>query len=173
MSCRLAPGGRHGDFRGVEPERLAISASARSAVFTEAALGNRSAISGSSTITFELSRSRSAYFPRTNAPKSDLLYSDLSSPEFLVLFIKCSLFPCRLPSAYDSNGAVPLSWATTRSPPLDDMPNVTKRLSSNKWSGSSPVAESGSKNALDASSKETPCFLRFPAAFRASHAKRT
>src|ERR1019366_6269252 len=27
-------------------------------------------------------------------------------------------------------------WETTRSRPLDDMPNVTKRLSSNEWSGS-------------------------------------
>jgi hypothetical protein len=108
---------RHVDFRGIEPERLAISASARNAVFTEAALGNRSAISGSSKTTFELSSSRRAYFPRTNAPKSDRLYSDRSSPGFfLVLFIQHSLFPSRFPSADDSNGAVPLSVRDNQEP---------------------------------------------------------
>lgn len=63
-------------------------------------------------------------------------------------------------------------WATTRRRPEDEMPNVTKRLSSSEWSGSAPVADKGSKNTLAASSKETPCFRRFPAAFSAFHSKR-
>src|ERR1039458_9881544 len=63
--------------------------------------------------------------------------------------------------------------ATTRRRPEDDVPNVTKRLSSSEWSGSSPVADRGSKNTLAASSNETPCFRRFAVAFRAFHSKRT
>ncbi len=64
-------------------------------------------------------------------------------------------------------------WATARRRPEDDRPNVTKRLSSSEWSGSLPVADKGSKNTLDASSKDTPCFRRFPAAFSVFHSKRT
>ena len=63
--------------------------------------------------------------------------------------------------------------ATTSKRPDDDTPKVTKRLSSTEWSGSSPVADSGSKNTLAASSNDTPCLRRFVAAFWALHAKGT
>jgi hypothetical protein len=62
-----------------EPARLAISARDRNAALTAAAFGNRSASSGSRTTTFELVWSRSMYFPRTNGPKSERLYSARSS----------------------------------------------------------------------------------------------
>lgn len=105
------------DFRDVELERLAITASARSAVFTDAALGKKSATSGSIMTILDLFCRRRAYFPRTNAPKSALLYSDRNSPGFLlVLFIKCSLFPRCLPSTDDSNGAFPFSMGDNQEP---------------------------------------------------------
>ena len=62
-----------------EPARLAISAKDRNAALTAAAFGNSSATSGAMTTTLELARSCSAYFPRTNAPKSERLYSVRSS----------------------------------------------------------------------------------------------
>src|SRR5215813_12267879 len=71
---------RGGSAEPTRPARWAISASDRSAALTDAAFGNRSDISGSSTTTFDLARSRLTYFPRTNAPKSERLYSARSSP---------------------------------------------------------------------------------------------
>jgi len=68
-----------------DPARLAISAKDRNAALTAAAFGNRSATSGAMTTTLELVRSRSVYFPRTNAPKSERLYSERSSSAAAVL----------------------------------------------------------------------------------------
>src|ERR1039457_6972663 len=51
----------------------------RSAALTEAPFGNSSATSASITTTFELCRSRSVYFPRTNTPNSERMYSDRRS----------------------------------------------------------------------------------------------
>jgi hypothetical protein len=45
------------------------------------------------------------------------------------------------------------------------MPSSRNRASSSEWSGSSIVIESGSPNAVDASSKLSPCFSSLPAAF--------
>jgi CO dehydrogenase/acetyl-CoA synthase delta subunit len=58
----------------LEPARFAISASDFKAALTDAAFGNNSATSGSRTTTFELATSRLTYFPRTSAPKLELLY---------------------------------------------------------------------------------------------------
>ena len=60
-------------------------------------------------------------------------------------------------------------WATTRSLPHSDMPNVMYRDSAAEWSGSEPVAAKGSLKAVAASSNETRCFRRFERAFRGSH----
>jgi hypothetical protein len=68
-----------------EPARLAISAKDRNAALTAAAFGNSSATSGAMTTTLELARSCSVYFPRTNAPKSERLYSERSSSAATVL----------------------------------------------------------------------------------------
>jgi len=46
---------------------------------------------------------------------------------------------------------------------------VMERFSSTEWSGSGSVKASGSVKTLRASSNETPCFLRFDAAFFGSH----
>src|ERR1700723_1902611 len=62
-----------------DPARLTISAKERNAALTAAAFANRSAAFGAMTTTLELVRSRSVYFPRTNAPKSERLYSERSS----------------------------------------------------------------------------------------------
>ena len=67
-----------------EAARLAISAKDRNAALTAAEFGNRPATSGAMT-TFELARSRSMYFPRTNVPKSERLYSGRSSSLAIVL----------------------------------------------------------------------------------------
>src|SRR5713101_7586654 len=58
-----------------------------------------------------------------------------------------------------------------RRPPVE-MPKVTKRSSSNEWSGSAPVADRTSRNTVAASSNETPCLARFSAALPGSHSKR-
>jgi hypothetical protein len=68
-----------------EPARLAISAKDRNAALTAAAFGNSSATSGAMTTTLEPARSFSVYFPRTNAPKSERLYSERSSSAAAVL----------------------------------------------------------------------------------------
>jgi len=48
-----------------------------------------------------------------------------------------------------------------------------ERASSAEWSGSETVAAKGSPKTVDASSNDTPCFLRFASAFPGSHSKRT
>src|SRR5437763_620852 len=63
-------------------------------------------------------------------------------------------------------------WAMARRRPTVEMPKVTKRSSSNEWSGSTPVADRASRNTVAASSNETPCLARFSAALAGSHAKR-
>src|ERR1017187_8374356 len=89
-----------------EPARLAISARDRKAALTAAAFGNKSAISGSRTTTFELVWSRSTNFPRTSAPKSERLYSERrsSAASFLAFFIELPLCPRRERGGDDSNG---------------------------------------------------------------------
>lgn len=52
-----------------------------------------------------------------------------------------------------------------------DRPSVTDRCSSSEWSGSSMVRENVSSNAVQASSKETPCFRTFVFALAGSHSK--
>jgi len=95
----------HRDLRRAGAVRRAISASARSASLTEAALGKTSVTSGSRTTTFELSWSRLAYFPRTKpAGKSDALYSGRSSSSatcFLIFFIELSFTARHLASTDD------------------------------------------------------------------------
>src|SRR5438034_2342813 len=63
--------------------------------------------------------------------------------------------------------------AIARRRPTGDMPKATKRSSSNEWSGSGPIADSGSSRAVAASSKEIRCFARFSRALTGSHAMRT
>ncbi len=74
---------------------------------TACSLGNALATYGLSTTTFDDSRSRFAYFPRTRGPeKSDLLYSGRNSSLSVCLgfFIYLSLSFARLAGAYDPNG---------------------------------------------------------------------
>ena len=60
-------------------------------------------------------------------------------------------------------------WATTNGRPRSEIPKVTNLTSVIEWSGSALVADMGSLKAVTASSKETPCFLRFDVAFLGSH----
>jgi hypothetical protein len=64
-------------------------------------------------------------------------------------------------------------WETKTNSFFIVWPRVTSRRSSNEWSGSGYVIASGSKNTDEASSKVTPCFLKFAAAFRTSHSNVT
>ena len=61
------------------------------------------------------------------------------------------------------------AWARKRIRCLRERPMVMKRLSSVEWSGSGRVSANGSVKTVLASSNETPCFLRFDAAFFGSH----
>src|ERR1035438_10273334 len=96
-----------------------MSARERNAALTAAAFGNRSATSGSMTTTFELARSRSTYFPRTNVPKPERLYSERSSSAASVLafLIQPSLRPRCGASGDDSNGLVMHGVGHHKQPP--------------------------------------------------------
>src|SRR5262249_50161685 len=59
-------------------EERATSMSPRKALFTASSLGKTFATYGSRTTTFVEARTRLAYLPRTNSPKSDRLYSGRS-----------------------------------------------------------------------------------------------
>lgn len=52
-----------------------------------------------------------------------------------------------------------------------DCPIVIRRSSVAEWRGSSMVRDNGSPNTVATSSKETPCFFRFPYALCSSHSK--
>ncbi len=52
-----------------------------------------------------------------------------------------------------------------------DVPIKTKRCSPIEWRGSSTIPPNESPNVLEASSKLTPCFALFLAAFPGSHSK--
>jgi hypothetical protein len=86
------------------------------------------------TTTFELVRSRSMYFPRTNRPKSERLYSGRSSSAATVLAFLIELPLCsrRKTSGDDPNYVVMVYVRDYELAPGDEMPNVTKRLSSNE-----------------------------------------
>src|SRR5439155_21605602 len=60
-------------------------------------------------------------------------------------------------------------YDTTSNFPRCDMPRSTKRFSETDRSGSAMVIESGSRNTVLASSKETLCFLELSLAFDGSH----
>src|ERR1700739_2172016 len=55
-----------------------------------------------------------------------------------------------------------------RTRPLSEMPSLLKRASCCECSRSSHSSASGSAKTVTASSKATPCFLKFLVAFRAS-----
>src|SRR5580692_3907262 len=102
-----------------EPARLAISTKDRNAALTAAAFGNSSATSGSMTTTLELARSCSVYFPRTNVPKSERLYSERSSSAATVLAFLIELPFCsrRRTRADDPNYVVILDVCDHRQTP--------------------------------------------------------
>src|SRR5262245_25410208 len=78
-------------------EERATSMSPRRALFTASSLGKTFATCGSRTTTFVEARTRLAYLPRTNSPKSDRLYSGRSQSlsSGLPFFINFSLpFRC-------------------------------------------------------------------------------
>ncbi len=77
----------------------------RRALFTATELRNALATSGSRTTTFVSVATRSAYFPRTSLPKSERLYSGLSSSTALRLpfFINPPFLSCYHTSADNAN----------------------------------------------------------------------
>jgi hypothetical protein len=156
-------------------EDLRSRMSARSALFTARSFGNAFATFGSRTTTFVASATRSAYFPRARRPKSERLYSGRRpSDRFLFAFlIDFPLAYGRGSSTDDLIVSPRAVWATTSSRPLVEIPNVTNRSSSNEWSGSGPVADSGSRNTVAASSNETPCLATLSAALARCHSNRT
>lgn len=50
-----------------------------------------------------------------------------------------------------------------------EMPSNTNRSSTAEWRGSATILPNGSPKTVAASSNDTPCLARFPAAFRGSH----
>lgn len=62
-------------------------------------------------------------------------------------------------------------WTTTRVLRFTDLPMITNRLSFSEWIGSAIVKDKGSPKTVTASSKDTPCFLRFWTALCWSHSK--
>src|SRR5438309_11623969 len=76
-----------------------------SALLTASSFGNASATSGSSTTMVVCSARRAAYFPLTSVPKSERLYSDLSSSTAfrLAFFIDFPFLSRRQTSTYDAD----------------------------------------------------------------------
>lgn len=62
-------------------------------------------------------------------------------------------------------------WLTTKRLPRSDFPRRYHRTSPTECAGSGTVMEFQSANAVDASSKVTPCFFAFVEAFFGSHSK--
>jgi hypothetical protein len=98
---------------------LATSASDSKAEFTDAEFGKRSETLGSRTTTFELFCSRSMYFPRTNTPKSERLYSERrsSAASLLAFFIELPFSPRRFAATDDSDGIASLGMRNDEESP--------------------------------------------------------
>jgi hypothetical protein len=144
------------------------AASGRSASFTDWESEKTSAISGSKTTMFVPCLYRLVYFPRTPPEKS---YSGkISGSGSVCFFFIISTFASgRRPGAYYPDGSSAIGVRHDQQSPAADEPMIAKRRSRTECLGSGTVSERGSSKTVLASSKETPCLLRFCLAFSESH----